>query len=511
MGVVKTNRLSLAYAIEQSLGVLPGSPTWKLLEPNDVTTWGANTTKVARDPISPDRQRRKGTTTDVDRTVEFEHDLTREVFLDFIEGYCFASTRYPYSGATTRVGPQQSGAAFNNLAVDGDAGGDSFTHDTITTAMTAGRLVFSRGFDNSTNNGMKEVDSGSTATVTEIANSADVMIDETPGNTDNATMEIAGHRGASGDLVWTFATSTLSSTVLDFTTLGLSPGQVIHLGGLTSTNQFSEGVGYARIVSIAANAIVCDKVSGDLASSDGAGTGIQVDILFGGFIRNVTVTDSDFLERSFQFELAMPNLGAAAATRWQYAIGNYGNQVSFQLPLADKAIIEFGFVGTDTENPTDTQATGASTPVKTVQTTAFNTSNDIGRLRVQQVDETGLTTCFKNVTLTLNNQVTPEKCLGTLGATELNTGTYLVDVESQLLLTNEDVISAIKDNETVMFDFILKNDDGAIAFDIPSMTLGGGDLELPRNESVRINTTGEAFRDATLDYTLGVSLIPAVP
>jgi len=510
MGVVKTNRLSLAYAIEQSLGVLPGSPTWKLLEPNDITTWGANTTKVARDPISPDRQRRKGTTTDLDSTVEFEHDLTKEVFMDFIEGFCFASARYPYSGGTTRVGPIQSGSSFNNLAADGDAGGDSFTHDTITTAMTANRLLYARGFTTAANNGMKIVDSGSTATVTEITTTS-TLVDETPGDTDNATLEIAGHRGASGEASWDFATSTLTYTTLDPTTLGLSPGQVVHIGGLLAANQFAEGVAYARISSITSSTIVFDKVSGALATADGTAGSILLDLLFGSFIRNVTVTDSDFLERSFQFELAMPNLGAAAATRWQYAEGNFGNQVTFQLPLADKAIIEFGFVGTDTENPETSQRAGASTPVQTVQTTAFNTSADIARLRVQQTDETGLTTCFKNVSLTLNNQVTPEKCLGTLGASELNTGTYLVDAEMQLLLTNEDVISAIKDNETVMFDFIVKNDDGAIAFDIPSMTLGGGDLELQRNESVRINTTGEAFRDATLDYTLGVSVIPAVP
>lgn len=508
MGVVKTNRLSLAYAIEQTLGVLPGSPTWKLLEPNDISTWGAVTVKTERDPISPDRQRRKGTTTDLDSSVEFEHDLTREVFMDFIEGYCFASTRYPYSGGVTRVGPQRSGSSFENLAAVDSS--NSFDHDTITTAMSAGQLVFVRGFNASAMNGMHEVDTGSSATST-IVTTGSLITDETPGNTDNASMEIAGQRGATADIDWTFATSTLSSSVLDFTDLGLSPGQVIHIGGLLTANQFSEGVAYGRIVSIAASAIVLDKVSGALALSDGDGTGLDIDILFGGFLRNVTVTDSDFLERSFQFELAMPNLGSGAATRWQYAIGNYGNQVTFNLPLSDKAIVEFGFVGTDTENPVDTQETGASTPVTTVQTDPFNTSADIGRLRVQQVDETGLTTCFKSVSLTLNNQITPEKCLGTLGATELNTGTYLVDVESQLLLTNEDVISVIKDNETVMFDFIIKNDDGALAFDIPAMTLGGGDLELPRNESIRINTTGMAFRDTVLDYTLGVSMFPAVP
>lgn len=509
MGVVKTNRLSFAFAVESTLGVLPGSPTWKLLEPNDITSWGAVTTKVARDPISPDRQRRKGTTTDRDSTVEFAHDLTREVFMDFIEGFSFVNARWPYSGSTTRQAPIASGAAFLDLeAVNSTA---SFDHGAITTAMTVGRLVFVRGFDIAANNGMHEVDATSTTTLTEVTVAP---TDETPGNVDNATMEIAGHRGATADLTWTFATKTLGSTALDFTTLGLSPGQVVHLGGLTSTNQFAEGTAYARVspsVAITATAIVFDKVSGDLATADGAGTGKDVDLLYGAFIRNVTTTAADFLERSFQFELAMPNLAAASATLWEYAEGNLANQVTFQLPLADKAIVEFGFIGTDTDDPETPQRSGASTPITTVQTTAYNTSADIARLRLQQVDETGLTTCFKSVNLTLNNQVTPEKCLGTLGASEMNTGTYLVDVELQMLLTNADVIAAIKANETVTFDFVIKNDDGAICVDIPSMTLGAGDRELPRNESVKLNSTGEAFRDAVLDYTAAFSLIPAVP
>lgn len=503
MGVVKTNKLSLIYCIETALGV--AGTLWKKLEPNDVTAWGANISKVARDPISSDRQRRKGTVTDLDSAPGFDHDLTREVFQDFIEGFAFASARYPYSGSTTRQGRIQSGSSFDDLeAVNSTS---SFDHSAITTAMTQGRLLYARGFDSAANNGMHEVDTGSSTTSTVVTSS---LVDETPGNTDNATIEIAGHRGATGDLTWTAATLTLGSTVLDFTTLGLSPGQVIHIGGLTATNQFAQGVAYGRIYSITTNAIVFDKVSGTLAADD-TGTGKDIDILFGSFIRNVDVTDNDYLEQSYQFEIAMPNLGTGGTTRWQYAIGNYANQVTFNLPLADKATITFGFVGTDTENPVSSQETGADVPVEPVETTAFNTSQDIARLRVQQVDETGLTTCFKNLSLTLNNQVTPEKCLGTLGATELNLGTYLVDVDAQVLLTNEDVIAAIKDNETVTFDFILKNDDGAIAADIPSMTLGDGTLELPRNESVRINTPGEAFKDATLGYTAAFSLIPMVP
>ena len=88
---VLTNNISLAYAIETSFGVLPASPEWKLLEPNDITTFGATITTVPRAPIAKDRQRRKGTVTDLESNAEFEHDLTLESFIDFAEGFVFAN------------------------------------------------------------------------------------------------------------------------------------------------------------------------------------------------------------------------------------------------------------------------------------------------------------------------------------------------------------------------------------------------------------------------------------
>ena len=90
----------------------------------------------------------------------------------------------------------------------------------------------------------------------------------------------------------------------------------------------------------------------------------------------------------------------------------------------------------------------------------------------------------------------------------VNFGNFGVTLESQLLFTNPLVINSIRDNTTVSMDFILKNDDGTIAVDVPSMTLGGGGREFPVNESILINTTGEVFEDATFGYSLGVSISP---
>ena len=141
-----------------------------------------------------------------------------------------------------------------------------------------------------------------------------------------------------------------------------------------------------------------------------------------------------------------------------------------------------------------------------------NTSSNIARLRIQESDGTTITSCLTDLNATLNNQLSGEKCLGNLGPLFINSGNILIDIEATVLLTDSRLISAVRDNRTMTFDTIFKNDDdGGIALDIPSLTLGNGEKELPRNESVRINLAGEAFKDATLGYTASWSLFSALP
>lgn len=512
MGRVLTNQVSLAYAIEQTLGVLPGSPTWKRVEPNDISTFGATITKVARDPISPDRQRRKGTTTDLDSAVEYEADTTQDSVKDFIEGFMFASARYPFAGGAQQP-PVQSGAAFQNLSAVAATPG--YAHDALASGFPydVGTLVFARGFSNDVANNasgaLQEVDAAGSTTSTPIVGGA--QVNETPGNQANAQLEIGGRRGAISDITWTQATLTIGSTVLDFTTLGLNLGQLLHLGGLTSANQFAGGVLFGRIRSISANAIVLDKVTGTLTADD-TGAGLRIDILFGCWIRNVPVDDPDFLERSYQFELGLPNLQVPGpGDEFQYSLGNQANLLTVAAPLTDKSTLTPAFVGLDTPNPTTTRAAGAATPVLPVETVAYNTSSNIGRLRIQEEDGTEITQCFTDLTMTLNNQITPQKCLGTLGAVFLNNGNLLVDFDATVLLTDSRLQSAVRDNRTMSFDLLLQNDDGGVNLDIPSLTLGDGALELPRNESVTISEAGEAFGDPSLGYTASWSLFPALP
>lgn len=491
MGRTLTNNFSLQYAIEESIGVLPGSPEWKLLEPNTIGAFGSSISTVARSPISKNRQRRKGTITDLDSAVEFDADLTLEHFIDFIEAFLFADF----------VGPVKTIPSATTTS--------SYTVPTMSAALPEFTLVFARGFTNPINNGMKVVDIG--GTTTDIPIKVDTLIVETPPATQNATLEVCGFQFTIGDLD-VDADGNLVSVAKDFAELDLTEGQFIWVGGSLAANQFTEAAntGFARVMNIETNKLTLDKKGQTFVTE--ADTTQLVELHFGRFIRNVGVDDSDYLERSFNFEGAYDNLEyPGPGPAYEYAKGNFCNSLGFELPLVSKATMTFGFVGTDTEPPTTTRETNAGTPVEPVQSAAFNTSADIARLRIINIDESGLTTDFKSLTLNINNNVSPEKVLGLLGAKYMNTGNLEVDIEAQLLFTNPAVVEAIRANTRLTMDFSVSNDDGAIMIDIPSLTLGGGGRDFPVNESILINTTAQAYGDTLLGSSMSVSMFPFVP
>jgi hypothetical protein len=504
MGRVSTNNTVWKFAEEDTPGVLPVSPVWRILEPEDIPDFGAEIETVAREPISLFRQRRKGVTVGLESGFEIEHDLTYDLAQHMLTYWMYAAMKWGYSQDPIRAGATPFGRE-----LEASASPNAFTHTAITAALAAGTLVYVRGMSVVGNNGLMLVGAASTTTQTNV--SGTTLVDETPTAVSGARLEIAGVRAGVGDLVLTVTgtVGTLASTTLDFTDLDLQVGQFIHIGGLTSANWFgATNRGYVRVTAIAANLLTFDKADSTLVTDPG--TGDTVDLLFSWFLRNVQTTSADFREDTIQIEASLPNLGSGGATRYEYALGNQGNVWTLDFPLKDKSTATFGMEGTDTEVPTGTAKTNSSSAVLPVGTNAYGTAKNIARLRLAQ-DVTGLTTCFQNVSLKIDNQATPEACLGVLGSAAINTGTFLVDVDTEAILTDETVISAIRNNTTMTLDLLQVNEDGALFFDLPSMTLGGGKKEFPKNESVKIAAVAAGFGDPIFGYTLGISGFAAVP
>lgn len=508
MGRVLTNNTSLQYARESTelvggvIGLLvgetgapAGTPVWVALEPNSYGTIGSTIATVARDPISNNRQRRKGTITDLDSAAEFEIDNTFSHMRDFAEGFMFST----FDGAT--------------LFVPSATDADSYTVADLTITLAQNTLVFARGFVDPANNGLKLVDTG--ATTTDIPITGGGLVTETP--PVYASVEVTGFRTAAGDLDVTVVGATqvtITSSAAIFTSPGLNlkPGMfIVFASGSAALNKFSDAanVGYVRIVSVVAGTLVVDKTAQTWNVE--VNTTQEVEFFIGRYSSNVVTSDPLFIERSFQFEIGYPNLDNPSGDKFEYSRGNYCNTLAFNMALADKATLSPAFIGIDTDVPTSTRKSGAATPNQPTMTEAINTTSDCARLRIAQIDETGLSTDFKSLTVTLNNNVSPEKVLCNLGARFMNFGNFEVDIEAQLLFTDSRVIDAIRNNETISLTFGARNNDGAFMVDIPAMTVGGGGKEFPVNQSVLVNLTGQAFADPTLNISTGITFFPHVP
>tara|TARA_R110000851_G_scaffold268071_2_gene420693 strand:+ start:21005 stop:22606 length:1602 start_codon:yes stop_codon:yes gene_type:complete len=531
MGRVLTNNTSLAYAIETSLGVLPASPTWFLTEPNTIGAFGANPTKVSRSPISKLRQRRKGTIVDQEAPTEYEEDLTMTSIGHFVEGFLYATATNSdmlFRGAdvlaTGFTVPALTAAQAAKLVYDAASGPTS--------------LVYAFGYANTINNGMHEIDVDPVTTDLLIPTLTVTTVETAP---TNAEVHLAGVRPELGDLALSIVSTigTLTSgngaavNAVDFTVLGLTVGQRIHIGGDVDANRFgstaaadgTRSYGGARIRAIAAGSLTLDKLDATLVASDGtddgnAGTEIRTDLLFGRFVRNVSVDDAAYLERSIQFEAELPNLYETTPPTpvgnpdgYWYNIGQRANQMQLNNPLTDKATINFGFVGTTSDAIVDNSGrkTNAITPIEPVRTAAFNTAADFFRLGILDVDETGLTSDFKDMTATINNNAGGEKVLGFLGNKFINNGNFEVDIETTVLFTSPTVIARVLAGTTVTAGWVQRNGDGAVSVDIPSGELAYDGIELPVNESVRIPLTLSAFVDDFFQTSMGVSLFPFYP
>ena len=521
MGRVLTNNSSFRYALEgtetvgsRGIGFLPGedpgdgggsiagSPSWKDIEPNEIPQFGSSIETVSRNPIRTSRGRQKGTISDLDSAVELDADLTLDSFLDFAEAMCFAT--------------------FNNvdlvfLGSNADTTGDTYAVSALTSTQadklqvsaSVNSLLYARGYSNAANNGIKTLATDASSSDTSLAVSENLVTETAPAN---ARLEIGGAEFADGVMSLTVAAAvngvsgrigTLDMSPVSPASLGLEVNQVIFVK-LTSVIE-----GYARIKEVGATSLTLDRMSSALV--DSAPTGDTTQIRFGQSVRDFPTSSSRFLERSYQFEAQYPGLAAdGVSDAYEYARGNFLSTIAISADLADKTLISLGFIGTDTDTPTESRKTNASSSRAAQGTEAFSTVADFARLVINDIDEDSLTSDVKTVELSVNNNVSPEKVLNNLGAKFVNFGNFEVDLSMQIIFSDANVLSRIRNNTTVGMDLFFANNDGTIAFSIPSMTLGDGSKDLPVNETVLLNLTGEAFEDTVTGASLAVSYIPSV-
>lgn len=501
---IDSNITGLAYAEEAVLGSLPGengqagSPVWNRLNPNSYSDFGGEVVTVAPNPINPSRQRRKGVTTDLNASGGINHNFTFANLSDLMQGMMFADIREKGYEEPTAVAVGEYTVA-------------------STTGFLVGSLIKGQNFTNAANNGLGVVSAVVADTSVSVAG---VVLEGSPPS--RANIRVVGFEAATADLDVdnTGTLPAITSTVLDFTTLGLVPGQWIFIGGDTAGDQFANAAnnGFKRIRTIAANRLTIDKSDAAMVTETGAGLDIR--LFFGDVLRNET--GALIKRRSYNIErtLGAPDDASPAQIQSEVLIGAVPNEFTLNIPSAELLNADLTFVATD-----NAQRDGVTGPKQTGVLDSFtakeyNTSSDVTRIRLSTVSavDAAPTALFAFVTegsIAINNNVTPNKAVGVLGAFDVTAGTFTVSGSLTAYFADVAATQAVRNNSDVTLDIGFARDNQGVVFDLPLIALGDGRLAVEVDQPITLPLTTDAASgqdvDASLDHTLLITYFNYLP
>lgn len=496
-----SNLTGLSYAEEASLKTLGGTPVWHPLEPNSYADFGSNIATVARRPISASRQRKKGTITSVDASAGFNQDLTYSNMTRLLQGFFFADAR------EKKTTTPMTGAA--SLVITGVVGAATKTYAAASGMNTflARAIVLASGFSNSANNGIKNVTAVAAGTITV----TEAIVDE-PAPPAAAKIETVGYAlvaaeasiAMNGSLVRMNLLTTVPST------LGIAPGEWVYLGGDAVNSFFTNNRGYARVSVIGTDYIEFDKVS--WTPQVEAGTGKTIQLYLGTYLQNES-NPALIKRRSYQLERTLGNDGVGVQS--QYVIGAVPNELTINFPQEDKVTIDLSFAACDEEHRDGTVGVKAGTRLSLVAESAYNTSSDFSRIKLGIADPANATVTpligfLQDATITINNNVTANKCLGSIGAFEMTTGNFDVGGSTNGYFSVLSAIQAIRSNVDATIDLILCSAGRGFVFDVPLLGLGNGRLAIAADQPIMIPLENNAA-ESKFNNTLSLTVFPYLP
>ena len=495
---IDSNETELAWAEEETIGVLPGTPVWNPLEPNSYSDFGGEIKTVAREPITADRQRRKAVVTDLDAKVEFEQDWTQNNLSDLLQGFMFAD--YRPKGETS------------SAITDVDNDPDTFTVASAQgSGFVAGDLVKSTGFTNSGNNILFLVSASTATTVTTTTSS---LTAEASPPTD-AKLTVVGFQFASGDVTITNGGSAypfLTATAKDLTQLGIIPGEWVFLGDdCSAAFNFATAAnnGFARVRSVTATVMTFDKTYTTMVTD--AGTSKTIRIFLGRVLKNEN--GDTLVRRSYQFER---KLGRGDDTdtnvQTEYVIGAVADELELDISTADKAVAKLKFMGTDHETYGDDTAIKTGTRATLEAEDAFNTSSDVSYVKLSVPSTTlanpsALFQHISDLSITVKNNIKGNKAVGTLGSFDMSAGNFDVSAKMTAYFANVDVIASVRAGTALTLDVMLVKNNSGLAIDVVQMVAGKSLLNVKKDEPIELPLEPDASSGVEIDADLNHTLL----
>lgn len=500
---IDSNIVGLRIAEEECYRELPENPSdivfWPL-EPDNFPDFGSETVTEARNPINPSRQNQKGQVVDLNASAGLTQDLTMAL-PRLWQGFVFADAREKATTAPLNGTPIAITGVVNITSdFQASSGLDSFKE---------GDIVLATGFNDPANNGLHVV---STATATALTVGS-TLVDETP--SADAKLVNVGTEFASDDAVIDVSGTLpqLTSTVLDFTTLGLIPGEWIYIGGDTSSSRFSElnNRGWCRINAIGTNYLEFDKT--DATFADDAGAGVALRIFYGKVIKNED--DPALIKtRSYTFERTL-GYGPNGDPQGEYVHGCVANTMTLNFATATKATVDMGYVGADSSYYKNNSERINGTRPEPVSHHTYNSANNFARIRMNVIDPVTsnpvpAVNYMSDLSLTINNGVTANKALGKLGAFGVSVANFTVSGSVQAYFTDVATVQSVRNNADVTLDMAIAAQNKGFVFDVPLLSLGNGRVNVEKDNPIMLPLDTNAAR-GKFNNTLTICVFDYLP
>jgi hypothetical protein len=225
-------------------------------------------------------------------------------------------------------------------------------------------------------------------------------------------IKVVGFEAVAADVAATITSgNALTSTSLNFTTLGLQVGQWVKIGEGTGAYAFGTAAnnGWAKISVIAAQRLDFSVVPSGWAADTGTGKTIRV--FFGDTIANGVTQYSYTIEQQ---------LGLTVGTRYQYLYGQTVDSVNIGSESKSVITASVGFQGGNADPFTAVRTTGATTNVP-IQGVPLNSSSSIAMI-MENGSRVGTPNFVNSFGINLSNNLRPRDAVGVLGPASIGTG-----------------------------------------------------------------------------------------
>jgi hypothetical protein len=469
------NRVSHKKVRETAFGVTPTSPAMKALRVTS-SSLQPNIDTVVSSELRTDRQIPDQTTVAVKAAGDLSVELSFNALDDFIEevlqGAWVTKPVITNTGAGTPI------SALSTTTATVASGGAVFL---------AGMIVQTSGFALAANNKTAVVASSTGTTV--VFPASTFTADASP--QAGATLRVVGFQGASGDI--TATASGLGSTTLDFTTLGISVGDWINVGGLLTANQFATAANntYIRVTNVAAHALTCDNLPTGWTTD--AGTGKTISVFYGDSLINGTTVWTSTIERAYADQ---------ATPTFEYYTGSVTNGLNLSLSAGQ---IITGSVAMISQNAAyQTSRVSGATDIAAPTYPVLNATSNFGRIGVGGASLAG-PNYIMAATVDISNNVTADFALGTLGAVGMTNGDFNVTGTLNVYFGDTTLLANLLNNAATSLNFILNDGNSpreAYVIDFPQVKYTSGQINnVAKNQAVMQSIGFRAVLSPTYGYT----------